>query len=109
MPPSDCPPRPDGEDGGLGLHTEESPRRKDLLRWTVHLLLTLYLLPAICLVILVSLMAVLADSLARALIRLATSRRTSCRASRITPSAGPPSRRSGRRPGTVARGPGARS
>ncbi|MBV8384816.1 MAG: hypothetical protein JOZ63_19680, partial [Planctomycetaceae bacterium] len=67
MPPSDCPPRPDGEDGGLGLQAEEPPRRKDPLRWAVHLLLTVYLLPAICLVLLVSLLAVLADGLARAL------------------------------------------
>jgi hypothetical protein len=47
------------------------PRRKDPLRWAVHLLLTAYLLPAICLVILVGLMAVLADGLARACVRLA--------------------------------------
>ncbi|MBV8228361.1 MAG: hypothetical protein JO329_00120, partial [Planctomycetaceae bacterium] len=78
-------------------------------RWAVHLLLTVYLLPALCLVILVGLMAVLADSLARAVAWLATGRRMSCRAGRIIPSAGPPSRSSGRRPGTVARGPGARS
>jgi hypothetical protein len=44
--------------GGLGLHTEESPRRKDLLRWTVHLLVAVHLLPTICLVILVSLIGV---------------------------------------------------
>ncbi|MBV8075139.1 MAG: hypothetical protein JO284_01990 [Planctomycetaceae bacterium] len=111
MPPSDCPPRLDGGDNGLyGLYTEESPRRKDLLRWAVHLLLTVYLLPAICLVLLVSLLAVLADGLARALAWLAAGsvRRTSCRAGHSTPSAGPPSRRSGRRSGPGARGPGAR-
>jgi hypothetical protein len=39
-------------------HTEEPPRQKDLLRRTVHLLLTVYLLPAICLVILVGLMVI---------------------------------------------------
>ena len=66
---SDYPSRPDGED--KGLHTEGPPRQKDLLRWTVHLLLTVYLLPAICLVILISLFAVLADGLARALVWLA--------------------------------------
>ena len=38
MPLSDYPSRPDCED--KGLHTEEPPRQKDLLRWTVHLLLT---------------------------------------------------------------------
>jgi hypothetical protein len=51
--------------------TEGPPRREDLLRRTVHLLLTVYLLPAICLVILVGLIAVLADGLAKAVVRLA--------------------------------------
>jgi len=69
MPLSDYPSRSDGK--GKGLHTEESPRQKDLLRWTVHLLLTVYLLPAICLVILVGLMAVLADGLVQAFVWLA--------------------------------------
>jgi hypothetical protein len=66
---SDYPSRPDGED--KGLHPEEPPRQKDLLRSTVHLLLTVYLLPAIGLVILVGLIAVLADGWARALVWLA--------------------------------------
>lgn len=51
------------------MPSEKLPRQKDLLRWTVHLLLTVYLLPAICLVILVSLIAVLADGWTRALVR----------------------------------------
>ena len=69
MPLSDYPSRPDGED--KGVQTEEPPRQKDLLRQTVHLLLTVYLLPAICLVILVGGLAVVADGLARAFVWLA--------------------------------------
>ena len=54
-----------------GLHTGEQTRQKDVVRRAVHVLLTVYLLPAICFVILVGSLAVVADSLARAFVWLA--------------------------------------
>ena len=69
MPMSDYPSHPNCVD--KGLHTREQPRQKDLVRRAVHLLLTVYLLPAICLVILVGGLAVVADGLARAFVWLA--------------------------------------